>query len=404
MKPGFLLLTIVIISACSSETWNNPYPASDREQRIYYDAFSERPRHLDPVASYSENEYVFLGQIYEPILQYHFLKRPYELTTLTATEIPVPRYFDKDGKELSQDADASVVAEARYRISIKPGIRYQPHPALAKSNDNYLYHDLSTDDLTKIHTLADFNETGSRELTAQDYVYQIKRMAHPATHSPIAGLMSKYILGLDELGKTLSQIETGPNKYIDLREFDLKGVRLIDRYEYEIVLKEKYPQFIYWLSMYFFSPMPWEADVFYNQPGLKERNITLDWYPIGTGAFMLTENNPNRRMIMERNPNFRGEAYPSEGDESDREKGFLKHAGKEMPFIDKAVYSLEKESIPTWNKFLQGYYDTSVILSDSFDQTIQITAEGEVDLTEQMKEREITTGYCNYDFNLIHRF
>ena len=35
--------------------------------------------------------------------------------------------------------------------------------------------------------------------------------------------------------------------------------------------------------------------------------------------------------------------------------------------MDRAVYSLEKESIPYWNKFLQGYYDTSGISSDSFD-------------------------------------
>ena len=31
------------------------------------------------------------------------------------------------------------------------------------------------------------------------------------------------------------------------------------------------------------------------------------------------------------------------------------------------IYTLEKESIPNWTKFLQGYYDTSGIASDSFD-------------------------------------
>lgn len=49
-------------------------------------------------------------------------------------------------------------------------------------------------------------------------------------------------------------------------------------------------------SMPFFSPVPWEADKFYAQPGMEERNISFDWYPIGTGPFMLTENNPNLRM------------------------------------------------------------------------------------------------------------
>jgi oligopeptide transport system substrate-binding protein len=35
------------------------------------------------------------------------------------------------------------------------------------------------------------------------------------------------------------------------------------------------------------------------------------------------------------------------------------------------VFTREKEQIPYWNKFLQGYYDASGISSDSFDQAVQ---------------------------------
>jgi hypothetical protein len=77
------LCAAVWATACNAgpagHPWNSPYPPSQSHQNIYYDAFEERPKHLDPVSSYSANEYVFLGQIYEPPLQYHFLKRPYEL-------------------------------------------------------------------------------------------------------------------------------------------------------------------------------------------------------------------------------------------------------------------------------------------------------------------------------------
>ncbi|MGH8677919.1 MAG: ABC transporter substrate-binding protein, partial [Burkholderiales bacterium] len=69
--------------------------------------------------------------------------------------------------------------------------------------------------------------------------------------------------------------------------------------------------------------------------------------------------------------------------------GLLDDAGKKMPFVDKVVFSLEKESIPYWNKFLQGYYDSSQISSDSFDQTIQIASGGDVQLTDQMRSRGI---------------
>ncbi|MFB3091118.1 MAG: ABC transporter substrate-binding protein, partial [Gammaproteobacteria bacterium] len=60
-----------------------------------------------------------------------------------------------------------------------------------------------------------------------------------------------------------------------------------------------------------------------------------------------------------------------------------------MPFVDRAVFSLEKEAIPSWNKFLQGYYDTSGIVSDSFDQAIQFNAQGDVALTEEMQKKGI---------------
>lgn len=405
------LCILLLISGCNIQPWNNPYPASQAHSNIYYDVFEERPKHLDPIRSYSANEYAFLGQIYEPPLQYHFLKRPYELVPLTAAEMPVTSYFDKESRPIAGNAPANNVYRAVYRIKIKPGILFQPHPALAKdSSGKYIYLDLAPDDLEHIHQLGDFPLTGTRELTAEDYLYQIKRFAHPSIHSPIAGLMSKYILGLRELGDKLAREYSqgnGKDHFIDLRNYSLEGVRLIDRYTFEIILKEKYPQFKYWLAMPFFAPMPWEADKFYSQSGMKEKNIVLDWFPVGTGPYMLTENNPNRRMVMERNPNFRGEPYPDEGEKTDRMKGFLEDAGNTMPFINKAIFSLEIESIPAWNKFLQGYYDTSGIQSDSFDQAVQFNTRGEAELTPEMRDKHIhlltatttSTYYMGFNMN-----
>ena len=104
---------------------------------------------------------------------------------------------------------------------------------------------------------------------------------------------------------------------------------------------------------------------------------------------MIQENNPNRRMVMVRNPNFHGEQYPQEGEASDEKESLLTRSGDELPFIDKAIFILEKESIPRWNKFLQGYYDTSGISSDSFDQAIQISEAGHAELSDSMKAQEI---------------
>lgn len=125
---------------------------------------------------------------------------------------------------------------------------------------------------------------------------------------------------------------------------------------------------------------------------MAEKNFSLDWYPVGTGPYMLAENNPNRIMVLERNPNFQGEYYPDEGMPEDIQKGLLRDAGKPLPFIDKIVYSRERESIPYWNKFLQGYYDASIIGSDSFDQAVQITGQGEATITDEMEAQGIRLG------------
>ncbi|HJT50742.1 MAG TPA: peptide ABC transporter substrate-binding protein, partial [Nitrosospira sp.] len=82
MWPGIKYLPALLaglVCACSGSPWNNPYPAADAGKNILYGPFAERPKHLDPVQSYSSNEILFTAQIYEPPLQYHYLKRPYEL-------------------------------------------------------------------------------------------------------------------------------------------------------------------------------------------------------------------------------------------------------------------------------------------------------------------------------------
>ena len=383
---------LLVLAACGGSEWNNPYPAAESGRNILYSSFTERPKHLDPVQSYSANEYAFISNIYQPPLQYHYLKRPYELVPFGAGEMPAIAYYDKTGKALADNVAANEVAYSEYTVRVKPGVLYQPHPALAAdAAGKPVYLGLTREDLKNRYTLGDFEKTGTRELVAADYVHQIKRLAHPQLHSPVLGLMGDYIVGLKalaaELGRTAKALPKGGT--LDLTRFELEGARVINRHTYVVRVNGKYPQFMYWLAMPFFAPIPPEAERFYSQPGMTEKNITLDWYPVGSGPYMLTVNNPNRKMVLERNPHYKGEVYPSVGEAGDAEAGLLRDAGKALPLIDKVVFSLEKEQIPYWNKFLQGYYDASGISSDTFDQAIQFTGQGDVVLSDEMRERGI---------------
>jgi ABC-type transport system substrate-binding protein len=367
MRP--VLLAALLLAGCA-EVWNDPYPAADRGKNILYSAFTERPKHLDPVQSYTEDEATFTQQVYEAPLQYHYLRRPYELVPLTALEVPKAREI-RGGRY------------TEYTIRIRRGIRYQPHPAFVAEN-----HALAPERIARLNSPYAL-PLGTRELTADDYIYQIKRLASPRLHSPILGLMQEYVVGLGEFAQRLKKFDTRKQDWLDLRKHRLEGVEKIDDYTYRVRLKGRYPQFVYWLAMPFFAPMPWEAEKFFHQPGMAERNFTLDWWPVGTGAYMLTENDPNARMQLVRNPNFRGEPYPSEGEPGDAGAGLLADAGKTMPFVDRVVFSREKESIPYWNKFLQGYYDSSGIPSDTFDQAVRVAVGGEVALTPEMAQKGI---------------
>ena len=373
-----LLLLGVFLVSCG--VWNSPYPYDEENANTFYSSFDVRPKHLDPARSYSANEASIISQIYEPPLQYHYLKRPFQLQTLTAQNFPVAKYFDQNNNELIGDIPASKVKYSIYTIKIKPNIYYQPHPAFSQRDDNYQLKPIKTKKPKSLFVNPE--NINKRELTAQDYVYQIKRLAQAKLHSPIYGFMSKHIVGLKELRDKIKKIPI-VNNWQDLRNIDFEGAKVIDKYSYQIKIKGKYPQFKLWLTMNFFAPIPWEADEFYSQPSLIAHNINLDWYPIGTGPYMLTVNNPNYQIELQRNPNFHDEFYPSS-------KEFpSKDVGKKLPFIDNIKLSLEKESIPEWNKFLQGYYDASGISSDNYDYAINQSSTEGSQLTEQMKAKGI---------------
>ena len=382
------LILILTFSGCSDKPLNSPYGKSTDTKKVFYSSFQERPKHLDPARSYSSNEYAFIAQIYEPLFQYHYLKKPYQLIPLAAEEMPKLIYLDSKYKETK---DKNKVRYTKYILKIQKGILYQNHPAFYKDGSSYKYHNLKKIDLDEIDTIRDFKNESTRELLSDDYIYQIKRLADYKNHSPIAGVMQEYILGFSEYNKKISEVKYKNNaeRIQFIKSNQIKGVEKIDNFTFSIILKKQYPQFVYWLAMPFFSPMPWEADMFYSQPGLQEKNITLNWFPIGTGPFKLTENNPNLRMVLERNKNFRQEVYPSIKDKIVKRKIISYNKNKVIPFIDKAVYSLEKEQIPRWNKFLQGYYDNSGIASDNYDQAISLNNSGDVSLNKDLEKKGI---------------
>ena len=105
-----ILLALTFFAGCG-RVWNDPYPTAERKANILYSSFSERPKTLDPAKSYTSDEWDFISQIYEPPLQYHYLKRPYALIPQAASEMPQVRYFNANDEPLQDNRHATVLTD-----------------------------------------------------------------------------------------------------------------------------------------------------------------------------------------------------------------------------------------------------------------------------------------------------
>lgn len=407
------LFAAMALLSCGEPPWNNPHPPAPENQVTYQSMITPTPpKHLDPAVSYASDESLFIMQIYEPPMAYHFLKRPYELIPGALKEFPEVAHFDANMQRLpdSEEAlqDAGEIAFTRYTLRLREDLHYQPHPAFAKNEQGEpLYLFATAREGEAFHAIPDFPVVSDRSVSAADYDYAIRRLADPNIGSPMLGLMSQYIVGMEAFAKAVADLPR--DGWVDLRRYAFEGLEVVDERTLNITIKGRYPQFIYWLAMPFFSPIAFEVDRFYHNPGFDRRNLTLDWWPVGSGPFQMVNNDPNSEIVLERNPNYRKDYYPSEGAPGDAEAGLLKDAGKRIPLIDRAVFRLEKESLSLWTKFLQGYYDRSGEVhghtTGVYDRAFVVGPDG-VEMSEDLADHGITMspdvkpGLYYYGFNM----
>ncbi len=418
LGAGLIGLLALLGAGCN----NNPYPVgAERENTLFY-SFDERsPRYLDPTASYSNPETAYTFQIYEPLYGYHYLKRPYTLTPKAAARVVKPRYVDKNGQALADDAAAELIAESVYDIPIKPGMRYQPHPAFAvDAQGKYLYHSdhaLSLAELGDKRTPFEFARQGAREVVADDFVYALKRHATTRIEAPVYSVFAEYLIGLKDYAALIKQEDAKllqglpkdlrDKPFLDFRRWPLAGASAPEKHLLRIRLKGKYPQWNFWLALPFAAPVPWEADAFYAQPGMNEAGLSLNQWPVGSGPFMMAEFIRDRRHVMVRNPNFHGEAYPCEGMPGDKEAGLLDDCGKPMPFIDKLYVTIEKEKVARKEKFKQGYFDVPEIERPEWGVDFRNDADDSDEIAALFKQRgfqfPLTTDISNWylGFNML---
>jgi oligopeptide transport system substrate-binding protein len=358
MRPALLFLLPTLSAVACSGCTNNPYPRADDRSKVIYEPFVEAPRTLDPAQAYTTSAHRITSEVYGTLLEYHYLERPYRLIPGLTEEVPRPEPLP-DGR-------------VAYAFRLREGLLYGKDPCFTLGGRG----------------------RRTRSINASDVAFEIMRIADPEVDSPVPEPFSN-IDGFREFTKRLLELRKKRSSFSRLpahRQYaaagPMKGLQVEGDRGLRVVLSEPYPQILYWFAMPFTSPLPWEAVQYYDGKQDRER---LDDHPVSSGPYVLAEYDKQARIVLQLNPNWygarspgpEGTVYPAEGEEEDRAAGRLDpaYAGKPLPFIERIEIRREKERIPAFSKFLQGYYDVSGVLRESFDKVIH-----EGGLSREMKQ------------------
>ena len=300
---------------------------------------------LDPAHSYDTISGSIVYQVYEQLYQYHYLKRPYTVIPLLAEGMPT---VENEGK--------------KYTIRLKKNIRYHDHESFGGR---------------------------PRFLKSQDFVNQLKRLAFQGTRSNGWWLFDGKIVGLNKFR------EQAGSDFEKFKNLKVTGLKTPNEHTLVIELTEPYPQLLFTLAMSFTSPMPSEY--------IAHNNNQLIGTMIGTGPFRLKEIQNNNKYILEKNPDYHEQLYPSEGDRHANEKQLFKDAGKKLPFLKKIEFSVMKESNTRWLNFRKKNIDLLVIPKDNYASVIDPDGGLNEEFKKDRIELEIspTLTYWWLSFNMI---
>lgn len=312
-QTGFLAVTVITVTSLLVTTGCTK-KVDDKDTTINA-VLKANVKGLDPIRANDLYSSMVIMQMFEGLLQYHYLKRPYTLQPGLAESLPTV-------------SDNGLT----HTFKIKKGVKFHDNPA--------------------------FPEGKGREITSEDFIYSFKRLADPRNASEGFWIFDGKIKGLNEWADAVRA---------EKADYDtpVEGLQAPDKHTLVIKLNQPYYQLYYTLAMPFATVVPREAVEKYGAEFINN--------PVGTGPFMLEKPSDwirNSKITLKKNPTWRGETYPSEGEAADSDKGLLADAGKPIPFAEKIVFSELTEDQPRWQNFMKGNFEFVEIPNDNFDSAV----------------------------------
>ena len=318
------LCASLILGLCTSLT---AFAAAD-PKKILRMAIEAQDAGFDPVVSSNYYSGMILEAVGEQLLTYDYLARPAKLMPLVAEAMPA---IEDEGRT--------------YTFKIRKGVFFAPDPAF---------------------------EGKKRELTADDFVFSIKRYMDPNLRSQWRFLFDGKIVGLDEVSKAADT--SGKFDYTA----PVEGLKALDRYTLRIKLNKQDFNFSYILAMSATVPVAHEV--------VKKYGADIAAHLVGTNAYMIKSYERGRRIILEANPHFRGETWNFQpGPDAEDKEIVSSMQGKQMPRIGRVEVNIIEEEQSKYLAFAKGQLDYVFRIGNIADSWM----DGD-DIKPELKARGIT--------------
>jgi ABC-type transport system substrate-binding protein len=287
------------------------------------------PKTLDPQAQLDSASADLISSVYDTLMEYHYLKRPYQM---------VPSLLKKMPEADPQDP-------LTYVFELKEGVKF---------HDNKC-----------------FKDGKGRELVADDVLYTIKRFADISINANSWFMLEGVIKGLDDYRAKTQKM--GKDKVDHVAE-TVSGLKKLGTHKFSITLTQKNPLALFAFASAATSIVAPEAVKFYGDE--------FRYNPVGTGAFMLKEYRKKQEMTLVKNPNYHL-TYPTEGMPEDEAAGLLVDAGKQVPLLDEVSIDFIPEPQPEMLKFQKGELSWVALDRDNFTKMAEKTADGKFALNKE---------------------
>ncbi len=327
-RKSFLPRLLPTLCGAAAIFFSSGCKQEQTQQNIVHTATATMVKTLDPALADDLASRNMAGALYDTLLEYDYLARPYQLKPSMLKSMPVMR----DGGR-------------SYSFTLRDDLVFVEDKCFGS------------------------NDRQARKVRSSDVVFSLLRIADGSLHSPVYWLLRGKVTGIERFNEQTAAERDELKRY----EFYKKGIvgfEIIDEHNFVIHLNEPDPRFLYNLAIPYTGILPEKAVKFYGQAAMAD-------HPVGSGPFKLERFLRDYEISLLRNSDYREEYFPQAENPADRRK--------KLPLADKIICSNIRQSLSAWLLFLQGELEISALNKDNAD----LVAGGR-ELAGCLRERKIT--------------